>query len=92
MTEVTRQTEYLFVNGKFSQIIFIPIVWLRREGWHQEAESQGRAMLFNIYFTVILNNVTHQKCLLLLLKQRLQNSLINKKISMSIIQMSNSHK
>ena len=39
MNDVTWQTEDLFVNGKFSQIIFIPIVWQRREGWHQEAEG-----------------------------------------------------
>ena len=41
MNDVTRQTEVLFVNGKFSQIIFIPIVWLRREGWHREPEGHA---------------------------------------------------
>ena len=41
MNDVTRQTEDLFVNGEFSQIIFIAIVWLRREGWHQEAEGHA---------------------------------------------------
>ena len=41
MNDVTWQTEDLFVNGKFSQIIFIPIVWQRREGWHQEAEGHA---------------------------------------------------
>ena len=56
MNDVTRQTEDLFVNGEFSQIIFIPIVWLRREG--KGGTKKLRAMLFNIHFTVILKTVT----------------------------------
>ena len=75
MNEVTRQTEDLFVNGEFSQIIFIPIVSLRREG--KGGTEKLRALLFNIYFTVILKTDTHQKCQLLLLKQRLQNRTVS---------------
>ena len=54
MNDVTRQTEDLFVNGKFSQIIFIPIVWKEGKG----GTEKPSAVLFNIYFTVILKNVT----------------------------------
>ena len=63
MNDVTRQTEDLFVNGEFSQIIFIAIVWLRREGWHQEAV---RATLFNIYFTVNIREYHTPEMLMLL--------------------------
>ena len=63
MNDVTRQTEDLFVNGEFSQIIFIAIVWLRREGWHQEAV---RATLFNIYFAVNIRECHTPEMLVLL--------------------------
>ena len=93
MTAVTKQTEDLFVNGKFSQIIFIPIVWLRREGWHQEAKIQGQAMLFNILLYCHIKQCHTPEMPVIVIETKIAEQLdINIKIRMSIIQMSNSHK